>query len=93
MSNVAQSAYKQFPSTETALLKVHNDAALNMDKGKVTTLALLDLSAAFDTITYSLNAFQCGMTYLAQSHFVWSSGCCSWIITVYPLHYSTQLNY
>ena len=32
--NVSQSAYKQFHSTETALLKVHNDVTLNMDKGK-----------------------------------------------------------
>ena len=42
MSNVLQSAYKQFYSTETALLKVHNDVTLNMDKGEVTALTLLD---------------------------------------------------
>jgi len=47
-------AYKQFHSTETALLKVHNDISLNIDTGKVTALALLDLSAAFDTIDYSV---------------------------------------
>ena len=52
MYNVLQSAYKQFYSTETALLKVHNAVALNMDKGKVT--ALLDLSAAFDTIDHNI---------------------------------------
>ena len=49
-----QSAYKQFHSTETALLKVHNNISLNMDTGKVTPLTLLDLSAAFDTIDYSV---------------------------------------
>jgi len=49
-----QSAYKQFYSTETALLKVHNDIALNVDTGKVKILTLLDLSAAFDTIDYSV---------------------------------------
>ena len=48
MSNVSQSAYKQFHSTETALLKVHNDVTLN------TALTLLDLSAAFDTIDHSI---------------------------------------
>ena len=32
MSKVLQLAYKQFHSTETALLKVHNDVTLNMDK-------------------------------------------------------------
>ena len=35
MSNVLQSAYKQLHSTETVLLKVHNDVTLNKDKGKV----------------------------------------------------------
>ena len=54
LSNVFRSAYKQFHSTETTLLKVHNDISLNMDIGKVTALTLLDLSAAFDTIDYSV---------------------------------------
>ena len=52
MSDVLQSAYKQFHSTQGALLKVYNDVTLNMDKGKVTALTLLDLSAAFDTIDH-----------------------------------------
>ena len=47
-----QSAYKRFHSTETALLKIHNDIVDNMDNGKVATLALRDLSAAFDTIDH-----------------------------------------
>ena len=42
MNNVLQSAYKQFHSTETALLKLQNDVSLNMDKGKVTALTLLN---------------------------------------------------
>ena len=49
-----QSAYKQFHSTETALLKVHNDINLNIDNGKVTALTLFDLSAAFDTIDHNI---------------------------------------
>ena len=52
LSNVFQSAYKQFHSTETVILKVYNDISLNMDTGKVTALTLLDLSAAFDTNDY-----------------------------------------
>ena len=44
-----QSAYKRFHSTETALLKIHNDIVDDMDSSKVTALTLLDLSAAFDT--------------------------------------------
>ena len=38
----------------TALLKVHNDVTLNVDKGKVTALTLLNLSAAFDTIDHNI---------------------------------------
>ena len=49
-----QSAYKRFHSTETALLKIHNDIICNMDNGKVTALTLLDLSAAFDTIDHAI---------------------------------------
>ena len=36
LTNASQSAYKQFHSTETALLRVHNDINLNFDNGKVT---------------------------------------------------------
>ena len=49
---VLQSAYRKYHSTETALLKVHNDILLNMDKQHVTLLVLLDLSAAFDTVNH-----------------------------------------
>ena len=54
LSNVSQSAYIQFHSTETALLKVHNDINRNIDNSKVTALNLLDLSAAFDTIDHDI---------------------------------------
>ena len=49
-----QSSYRQFHSTETALLRVHNDILMNMDQQKVTLLVLLDLSAAFDTIDHEI---------------------------------------
>ena len=49
-----QSSYRQFHSTETALLKVHNDILLNMDQQELTLLVLLDLSAAFDTIDHEI---------------------------------------
>ena len=35
-------------NTETVLLKIHNGVPYSMDTGKVTTLTLLDLSAAID---------------------------------------------
>ena len=47
-----QSAYRQHHSTETALLKICSDALLAADRGMVTLVVLLDLSAAFDTVNY-----------------------------------------
>ena len=49
-----QSAYKQFHSTETALLRVKNDILLSLDRQTGVILVLLDLSAAFDTIDHHL---------------------------------------
>ena len=48
------SAYRKFHSTETALLKVQSDIFSNMDKQKVTMLVMLDLSAAFDTVSHEI---------------------------------------
>ena len=48
-----QSAYRQFYSTETALLRIKSDLLMAMDSQKVTLLLLLDLSSAFDTIDHS----------------------------------------
>ena len=52
LCNPLQSAYRKHHSTESALLKVHNDI-ISMDKGEVTALTLLDLSAAFDIIDHA----------------------------------------
>ena len=47
-----QSAYQNHHSTETALLKVKTDILENMDNGRVNFLIILDLSAAFNTISF-----------------------------------------
>ena len=52
--NTYQSAYRPVHSTETALLKVDNDLYLSRNKGKISVLALLDFSSAFDTIHHSI---------------------------------------
>ena len=49
-----QSAYRQFHSTETALLRVKNDIIIALDQRKMVSLVLLDLSAAFDTIDHNI---------------------------------------
>ena len=54
MLPVSQSAYRQFHSTETAVLKVYNDLLLAADSGQVSALCLLDLTAAFDTVDHDL---------------------------------------
>lgn len=49
-----QSAYRPNHSTETAWLKVVNDLLLSVGSGEAAVLALLDQSAAFDTIYHSI---------------------------------------
>ena len=48
-----QSAYKNYHSTETAIVRVHNDILCALDKGKSVILLLLYLKAAFDTVNHS----------------------------------------
>jgi hypothetical protein len=49
-----QSAYRRQHSTETALLRIHTDIRCAIADGKVVLMAMLDLSAAFDTINHEL---------------------------------------
>ena len=49
-----QSAYRKCHSTETALLRVVNDLLQGSDSGHVSSLSLLDLLAAFDTIDHDI---------------------------------------
>jgi len=54
LEEIYQSAYKPLHSTETALIRVHNDIMCSLDKRKGVILVLLDLSAAFDTIDHQI---------------------------------------
>ena len=50
LSETFQSAYKQYHSTETALIRVHNVIHTAINNRRTVILLLLDLSAAFDTV-------------------------------------------
>lgn len=49
-----QSAYKSCQSTETTLMKVHNDIMLSLNGGDNVVLVLLHYTFAFDTINHNL---------------------------------------
>ena len=49
-----QSAYRNHYSCETAVLSVLNDIYMAMDQKEISIAALLDMSAAFDTVDHGL---------------------------------------
>ena len=51
-SEIFQSGFKKFHSTETALLCISNDLRRSSDAGEVSILIQLDLSSAFDTLDH-----------------------------------------
>ena len=49
-----QSAYRKNYSTEPSLIRLTNDILWSMEKQHLTSLAILDLSAAFDTVDHDI---------------------------------------
>ena len=49
-----QSAYREYHSTETALIKVQSDILQAIDNGELVVLVMLDLSSAFDTVDHAI---------------------------------------
>ena len=51
---IHQSAYKQFYSCEKAIIKIVNDILWAMEYKNITTLVIIDLSTAFDTVDHKV---------------------------------------
>ena len=49
-----QSAYREHYSCETSILKISNDILWGMEAQSITSLVVLDLSAAFDTVDHEI---------------------------------------
>ena len=54
LHEMLQSAYKQYTSTETAMLKIKHDILCALDNKKCVMLILLNLLAAFDTVDHNI---------------------------------------
>ena len=54
LQELYQSAYREFHGVETAVLKVQDDILISIDNRLCVLLILIDLSAAFDTIQYTV---------------------------------------
>ena len=47
-------AYRENYSTDSALIKLHHDILMNMERNEVTIMIMIDLSAAFDTVDHDI---------------------------------------
>ena len=68
-----QSAYRPKHSTETALVRIHEDLIQAVDSRRGVLLVLLDLSAAFDTLDHSTLLHRLRAIGLTQTVLAWFS--------------------
>ena len=66
-----QSAYRPKHSTETAVLRIHEDLTQAVDSRRGVLLVLLDLSAAFDTLHHSTLLHRLRAIDLSQTVLAW----------------------
>ena len=71
MEDLHQSAYRVNHSTETALLKIHNDISRAMSFRPKVVLVSLDLSAAFDTLNHAILLGRLESIGLSDSALTW----------------------
>ncbi len=73
-----QSGFRPSHNTETALIRVINDLLSSSDRGCISLLVLLDLSAAFDTIDHNilLNRLE-NFVGISGSALAWFKSCLS----------------
>ena len=73
-----QSAYRRGHSTETALLKVCNDILLDTDQQRVTIMALLNLSTAFNIVHHTIFLDRLASAFdIEVSALAWMASCIS----------------
>ena len=71
-----QSAYQKHHGCKTSLLKLTNDILWGMENQQVTSMVILDLSTAFNTVDHELLLkvlnYKFGMTGTALEWYKWS---------------------
>ncbi len=54
LHDIMQSAYKEYYSTETAMVRFHNDVLVGIDSGLSYLIVCIDMTAAFDTVNHQI---------------------------------------